>query len=237
MLVKTPNVISFLLTSALTAVLALVGCTRAQDKGLSTITIQAPKLSQSAKLGVGAYTLPANRKACYGVNITASDIDSYATSCLSNIGIVAGFVEPGGTLEASVPMGSERKIQLILYLQAVGENGPCPVMGQIISSNNFSNTYVVGTASGLNLKNDVEKVAITTSFPGEANNIAKQLSLPASCIPGNPINMGRAASVLAAQGTIKNATYRLTGNVGRAFAASTDSTGAGYKIKVNRLGL
>jgi hypothetical protein len=221
---KTQYVVSLTLLGVMT----IVGCQRANERNASSVIIQVPESGQTATSSVGVLTLPTNRKACYGVSITAPDINSHSASCSPNTGIVSGFVESGGTLEASVPRGTNRKIELFLYLQPEGADNPCPAMGSNMSGSNFLSTYLVGTASGINLQKDVESVTITASFPGLANNIAQQFNMPTSCLPSS--DRKSSANVSSAQGTIVGGGMRLVGKVGR--AASTPTTiGGGIKIK------
>ncbi len=217
-----------------TCAMMVAGCQRAKEQNVSSLVLQAPDPLLAAKSSVSAMGAPpSGRKACYGLSITAPDLASQTSSCSPQTGIVAGFVEAGGTLEASVPKGTNRKIDLYLFLQAEGENNPCPVMSQNLSGAGLRNTYLLGSVSGISILQEVETVTITANFPGLNAHLAQQLNLPATCLPtSRPISSAPGFSVSAAQGTITGSGMKIIGRVGRATSGSS-ATATGYKIKAN----
>lgn len=225
--------------SYLVGIAILFGCSRGIQRNSSTsIVLQVPGASQNGS-SVGALaSLPANRKACFGLNITASDIGSQPQTCGPNTGIVAGFVEPGGTIEVSVPKGSNRKFDLYLFLEAEGENVPCPSMATAWGGGvAIASTYLVGSIEGVELDDDVETLNIDATFPGTSTNLAQQLNLPSSCLPPPvPIPTVPPSSrfgVVIANGMATGGGMKLIGRVGVGPGAIT-ATGSVYTIKPNR---
>ncbi len=201
------------------------GCQR-EAPVKSTIVIQAPK---SQKVSGQSTPWPSDRKACFGVNVTATDIPLNYPSCSPTTGIVAGYVEPDQTIEVDVPMGKSRKIDLYLYLQPAGQNNPCPKIGPSFSGTYLSETYLIGSATA-DLASQTETVTITASFPGLSNNIATQNSMPTTCTATTPppsgppgFNVGTAAGVAAGTG------YKMLGRIG---GNGTVMTGTGYNLKI-----
>jgi hypothetical protein len=213
------------------------GCQRGPE-GSSKLVIQAPSKvpalassKSSQESSVSSMGLPpSGRKACYGVSVSASDIPSNSQSCGPDLGIVAGFVEAGGTVEVQVPRGSDRRIQLYLYLEGDGENTPCPAMGRSFSSTLLPRLYLIGEASGVSLQNAVEDVTINASFPGLTMTIAKQLNLPSSCTVAGGTGSSPSRALSSGGGVAAGAGMRLTASVGRPAPGSV-ATGGGYRLK------
>ena len=201
----------------------LLGCQRQVEKTSSTITIQIPeKMSAMA-------AMPANRKACYGVNVTALDLPtSPANACAPPTSLRGGFVAAGSSIEMAVPKGLNRKVELFAYLQGIGQNLPCPLFGATLSATHLLNTYVVASATGVDMMNDVTVVELTADYPGDSNHIAQQFSLPASCTAsvggsGSPRFYVSVDQRVATGGGIK-----LLGGVGR--PARGVASGGGIKL-------
>lgn len=202
--------------------LVFLSCTR-EAKEFSTITIKAP----SSKLGTFA-ALPGGRVACYTVSVKGSGISgSPASTCKPAAGTVFSFAAEGASIQGQVTRGTERSIDVYLYLQAVGENIPC-------SSLNFhtlrsDRLYLIGSVSGLNFSKDVETVDIPTTFPGESQSLYTVNSYPVSCLPtsGGVSNYQISSSF----GTATGSGYILQGRVGRPTAGGT-LTGSGIILKL-----
>lgn len=165
----------------------LLACQRKVSGDLTTVSIQVPRAENHLQKtgGVGAMsTMPNDRKACYGINVTGPGIiTQQGSSCSPVTGLLGGFVEPGSNVEVQVPKGTDRKIELYAFLEAPGENVPCPQLVPNLSSSQLIHTYLIGTASAIDTSPDVVTVDITASFPGLSTNLAQQLSLPATCAP------------------------------------------------------
>ncbi len=211
--------------------LATLGCQRKPKVEVSSIIIQAPQ-SLSTK-GVGTFAaLPAGRKACYGINVSAPDIAPTYVSCSPSMGIVAGYAASGGKLEAAVPRGANRKIDLYLYLLATGDNSPCPVMTKDLSGARLVDTYHVGTAN-VNLQKDVETVNIAAVFPGAATNLASQLSMPSSCTSASTSNSTPGFGIASGAGTASTTNINLRAKIGTPVGAT--ATGTGYELRLNAI--
>lgn len=243
--------ISLFLVSVTVATLFGVGCQRAPSKDASKVTIQTPQSSGNQKAGLSALSVPPeNRKACYGVNITASDIASTKQECRPALGISSRFVEAGGLLDLEVTRGAARKIDLYLYLFPEGENGSCDTLSLNNSSLNLANTYLIGTSGSISIQKDVETIAIDASFPGTASHLVQQLGLPATCLPettpapspspvptpppsSTPTSSYHPAplfSVSTAQGVASGGNIKIIGRVGRPVEQGT-ATGSGYRLR------
>lgn len=206
------------------------GCSRqAADNGNSSrIVIQAP----GGQGKVGALSFPANRKACYGINVTGDGIDGAVGSvCSPATGVVAGFVEPGQQISASVPQGSNRKLELFVYLMPENDNSTCPGMSPTFSASQLTNIYSVAIVNGLSLNKPEQIVELTAVFPGVANHLAAAMSMPATCVaaPGgngsNPHNFHVSAGTQNATGGIYKLQARAHGGPG-----AKEASGGTYKL-------
>lgn len=205
-----------------------LGCTRPMsESSFSTVSIQMPKGLN--KLGALA-AMPGDRKACYGVNVTGPNIPTKkGNSCSPVTGVIVGFAEPGAVMEAQVPKGRDRKIELLAYLQDVGQNIPCPLFGAAMTVKQVTNTYAVGTVYNVDMSGDITVVEITADFPGTANHIAQQQSLPLTCgsladgqnRPGFHISGGME--------TASGGGFRMISRTGRPAGRQTAS-GGGFRI-------
>lgn len=203
-------------------------CSRAGKDNSSSLIIHTPTLEQlSQRKGLSGFaTIPANRKACYGVNITGLGIDEYKDSCSPSTGVVVGFVEAGKPIEAFAPRGTNRKIELFLYLMPSGETGPCPVMGKNLGGTTLRSTYLVATAENVSLLNDTETVSLTIDFPGAANSIAEQFQLAATCSP-SPQTQNISFHISSGGGIAQSANHILKARIGNP-VSGTRASNANY---------
>lgn len=224
-----------------TVAIALIGlgssaCTKKnENSGSSVISLSVPDVGGSAKgtnanQKVGSFAaLPANRRACFGINVIADDIPAIGTECSPKMGIVAGFVESGGTIQVEVPRGENRTFELYLYLLPDGETMSCPTMGKTFAAADLPKLYNLGSTPNIAIRNAVEEVTITASFPGLTQSLLATNSLPSSCgavaAPSTPPKQRTsAASGVAIGGSIK-----LIGRVGD--VKGTALTGGGIRLK------
>lgn len=213
-------------------ILLLNGCTmKPQNGSTSTISIQLPS-KQSTTQKVGAFSaLPANRKACFGVNVLAGDIkDMPASTCSPRTGIVAGFAEAGQTLEVTVPRGDGRDFELYMYLMAENDNGACPPMLAPFSPTQLSKLYYLGAATNVGLHSDTVDVTINASFSGVANTLATQNSYPASCIVADPTQTVPRLHVSSGAQTATGGTMKLSARIGKP-ANGPSAVGGGMRIE------
>lgn len=208
--------------------LILLACQREAAKK-SSIVLRMPN---SEKLSGLSTPWPSDRKACFGVNVTATDISSNYPSCSPKTGIVKGYVESDQVVEVDVPVGKARKIDLYLLLQPSGQNNPCPNIGPNFAGSQLTNTYLIGSTTA-DIVNQIETVSITASFPGLSANIAQTNAMPSSCTAGSaPSNGNPNFHVGADTGTIVGAGYRIKSRIGTQVSGSA-LTGTGYRLKVN----
>lgn len=207
------------------------GCSRqAADNGNSSrILIQAP----GGHGKVGALSFPVNRKACYGINVTGNGIEGAAgTTCSPSTGVIAGFVEPGQQISAAVPQGSDRTLELYVYLLPENDSSSCPGMSPAFSATQLLNIYRVAKVEGLSLNKPEQVIELTAVFPGVNNHLAATFSMPATCtaaaLPGNgsnPYNFHVSTGMTMATG----GTYKMQGRAHGSAPAQTASGGA-YKL-------
>lgn len=204
-----------------------LGCDRPTGKS-TKITIQAP--AAHGKVGALA-ALPANRKACYGVNLIEPEVTGTpATQCNPRMGIVAGFKESGEQISVSVNKGSGRTLELYLFLEDTGANDPCPPMGQVLTPAQLLNTYLIGTVSNLTIEGTEQIVEITAVFPGVANYLAQTMAMPATCtVAANPIGPNPKFSVSSGMQMAVGTGVKLKARLGAAAPAQT-LTGSGHKL-------
>jgi|FLYM01.1.fsa_nt_gi hypothetical protein len=208
----------------------LLGCDRPINEGHSKITISAPEKLASQSLS----SLPANRKACFGVNVTGPGITPQpGNSCSPTSGVLAGFVELGKVIEASVPKGINRKIELFVFLQAENQNLPCPKLLSSLSATQLLNTYLVAKVENLEINAPTVSVDMTMQFPGEAQHLAAQLSLPATCTALAGSNNPPGFGVTSARASASAAGINLHGRVGTV-RDNQVLTGSGVKLYVRQ---
>jgi hypothetical protein len=209
---------------------AILGCQREGKKNSSSISIVVPPAANSHNKtgGIGSMsTMPSDRKACYGVIISGPGLTPQpANACSPPAAIRAGFVEPGATIEISVPKGSNRTVELFAFLQASGLDQPCPAFNPSLSAAQIAATYKLDSVSSIDMSGEVTRVTLNANFPGVANNYAVAMGLPATCTadsasPGNP-NF----SISNGRGVASNGAITLYGAVGRPVSGMSASNGA-----------
>jgi len=209
---------------AMVSLFVLSSCTRQADK-FSEIVIDAP----SSKLGAFA-ALPPGRVACYGVSVKGSGIPlAPSSTCKPAAGAFLGFVASGQTIQGQVEKGTQRQLDVYLYLQGAGENAPCNTIGSF-GSVRPDRLYLIGSVSNITLAKDTETVTIPTTFPGESQNLYAQNSYPSSCIP-TTIASASSYQVSLDYKTASAGGYILHGRAGRTNNGVT-LTGSGYILKV-----
>jgi len=206
-----------------------LGCSRQVEQGgRSVITIRVPSAKNTFNKsgGVGAMSaMPSDRKACYGINVTGPGIQGPSNMCHPSAGIMAGFVEPGVEVSVEVPKGPNRTIELVAYLQNTGDNLPCPGYSPNMPPARLAATYKVGSAV-TDVTGPTTEVTITADFPGLANTVASQLSLPASCtVAATPTNNTPGFDVLSGGGFANAGTINLSARIGAVKPGSEATNG------------
>ncbi len=167
---------------------------------VSSISIPASKLAKLRE------AIPAGRTPCFGVNVTGSNIPSVTgSSCSPATGILGGYVPAGQDVSVTVASGQTINIDLYLYLLPEGSTAACPVMTPDFPASQLPDTYIVGTASNINVNSAVVSVDMTVNFPASNQNVTQQIaSIPAACkvassvtLPPSPIVPSSGAAVLS----------------------------------------
>lgn len=203
-------------------------CTRPGGQTTSRLVIQVPASLQK----VGALSIPANRKACWGANITGPGISGDgASTCSPGTGVTAGYAVSGETISAQVLKGSDRKIDLYLYLLAVNDESNCPGMAAVFPPGHLTSIFLMGSAT-TDFVDDTTEVEITATYPGDANHLAAALAMPTTCT-GNSAVAGTPPpfQISPAQDKVANASYTLRARVGIGNTTGVLSNGT-YKLKL-----
>lgn len=156
--------------------LLLGACTRGIHSPSSQIKIELPEHNQLQNKSLSVnQAFPVDKKACFGVNVTASDLEQ-TLGCHPPLSEFSGFVQGGGTLTIDVPQGEGRKFDL--YVHFVDQDKTCPTWDSNFNKNplNFLKLYLAGSTSNVNLSTEQETVSITLNFPGLQNHVAKTLA-------------------------------------------------------------
>lgn len=213
------------------ALIFLAACTRAKNPQ-SSIIIKTPTRDELLKSGVSTFNEIEQRKVCYGVNIYGVGISEFNNGCSPRTGVVSGFVEGGQSLEAVVNRGSDRTVELFVFLLPLGDSGACPTLGQNLNGTNATSTYLVGKVQNVNLINDTEIIPITVNFPGLQNHIALPYQNIASCGLPTPTTESIGSTVTSGGGTAVSADFILKGKIGKAKSGTT-AIGGGFILNGN----
>lgn len=192
-----------------------VGCTRAK-KDVSSLRIKVPD-AVGAQGKVDAMSVPAGFKKCYAVNVSASDISSSSRSCGKALGTYTGYVAEGSTLEVSVARGSNRSVDLYMYLTP-DTGAACPALTTSCDAARECNSYKVASATGVDTSQAETSLSLTVAFPGLTQN-AVSVDAPASTLCS-----GSVAAALTTGGDIVDA-----GLNGISGAPSTPAAATFYK--------
>jgi len=215
--------------------LCLANCSRpVGEKSYLKIETPDAETLRSHKIGASNTSLPASRKVCYAVNITASDIPPKSAPCTPALGVFAGFIQEGGTIELEVPRGSGRQIDLYMYLLPQNNNGPCPQSTNSFAGLDLASLFLVGTQQNLDLSQDTQTVTIDVQFPGLTQHIGQQMNLPSSCVAqertinkvGFSINTGSGFATHSVNG---NPVIQLKARIGLPYAGQM-ATGPNIKL-------
>lgn len=219
-----------LLGASMATAVAVSGCDRALKGDAGRLIIQAPQSLN--KVGALA-ALPANRKVCYGVNVTGAGITPNAASCSPPTGVLAGWIEPGKEIIVSVPKGTGRKVELYIYLLPENQNLPCPLLGKTVPGNQIKDAFLVATANNITVSDQTDPVMMTLNFQGLTQHLGVEYSLPASCTAGSggggsgPVGFGTST----AAGEVTGTGMKMYGRVGQPQDGKVLS-GAGIKLYV-----
>lgn len=185
--------------------------------------------------------LPAGRKVCWGATIKGPGLNEIAPgdTCALRAGLTLGFVEAGGVLEASVPTGTGRRVDLFAFIQPPGSNEPCPGFNVRLPVTVLLNTFAMGFKDQVDMSASETQVAITASFPGATNNLATTNLIPETCtsatVPrGAPLN-GRVSNGANIVGQATSG-YTLKARIGHGIQHEPAVSSTGYKLLVKGMG-
>lgn len=177
-----------------------MSCSREVSE-VSSVFLQVP----SAIAGlVGSANATPSGKLCFAVNITGSGINTDETpKCGPTLGVYAGFVGAGQSLELNVPKGVSRTITLLLYVAS--EGSACPDFAQASRDRRslFAQTYQVAVKS-TDTSGPTTVVDMTAVYPGKANTLLTALGQTSSCTGALPKTylLSNGDAVVAASGTV-----------------------------------
>ena len=156
----------------------VLGCSRdVGDKATSVLRITAPS---SQKLGALAAP-PSGFKVCYGVNVTAEDINNTASTCGPSLGSFQGFVKADSNLTVEVPSGVNRKVELFAYM-STNTDAKCPTWTADCTSSVHCSLYRVASAEAVDMEADEVTVTMEATFPTDLDqNIVATDSTSSLC--------------------------------------------------------
>jgi hypothetical protein len=191
--------------------MVIAGCQRpsALSDTSSVIDIKAPILTKGklqALEGIEG-SLPAGKKACFGIDVKGAGIKTSApTSCSSQLGVHTGFVEEGANLSLTVPMGESRVFRLLMLL--VNTGAACPALGVpfLSAGSPFSAIYNAGQSGPIKVDSTSMEVIINFSYDSSNTpNIAAAEGL-ASCTSIPPtVHTPALRGVLYSSGQVRSA--------------------------------
>lgn len=210
-----------------------LACGRPSQSGSSVIRIEIPK---SAKMGA-LQALPAGARVCFGASITGDGISGRpATSCSPAMGLMAGYVEQGQPIAATVDYGSNRRVDV--YMIVMGNStDSCPAMGSSFSSTQFNRTFLVGSSAPFSINSPETRVDVQSNYTG----VPIGATFPSSCFLGsrisasnpNGFSFGVAGGTVTDDPTNLNPSIILRARVGQASGElhALDSSGIVLKVK------
>lgn len=169
------------LSVAMAISLLLFACTRPTSDRIDSSKVSFTIPKGLSGLSVQGVSLPADKKACYGVKVTGPGIVPMPQQCGANLGVYSGFVAEGESLALEVPKGDSRVFELVVYL--TGLNDACPLWNENFGSSTtqLQSTYIAGKAENIKLDQAEHTVVINFDFPGVANSVNATQGL-AGCV-------------------------------------------------------
>ncbi len=209
----------------------LLSCQRAIDED-SSISIVTPKTLDSLNKAGSLDAVPAGATLCYLISVTGPKIPPAVTnSCSPAFGLLSSVVKGGDTITVNVPRGSARKFELYLHLPGTDS---CPEISAPLAASLLSSTYLIGSASNVDINSDNVSLTIKATFPGLSQNIAQQLNMASSCLPAAPGYQYLGLSVSSSQGKAVGTGIKMEARIGRPHSADV-LTGTNLKLKVNAI--
>lgn len=210
-------------------ILFLGACSSKSNIGSSSVSFTAPTvadLEHNIPMRTSAITSGdvSWDKACFMLNVTASDLPSTSSSsCSIPAGSFAGSVAPGSAVTVQVPKGDGRKFEVLAYFR-LSSSAPCP-SGKSVNDFDRSRTALLGSVNGISIQKDEEAVDINIALPTAM--LVSQYNLPASCEPSTSPSRLRPVSGVAAGATA--AGYKVSATAGGP-SQTVSTTNGGYKV-------
>ena len=172
------------------SLLFLVACSRNSD-GPSRIQVKIPKGKNSSQksLGKGVSaqnlfdSLPANRLQCFAVNVTGTGLPTVNRSCSPVEGVLSPFVKAGETITLDVDSGTNRRIEVFMFLAPEGFT-TCPEWDdtfRALNGINFKSTFSVGAVADIDTQPGDNPVDIVVNFPGLTQHFHAASGVDAVC--------------------------------------------------------
>lgn len=173
---KTLNLVSMFVFAIATAACGPV----APSSDKSTVAIHFPKVNQLASHKVGAMAGFEWNRACFVVNVTASDLNKPQATCDIPVGVFRGAVAPGDSVSLEVPKGYNRKLEIFTYMRASSTDN-CPQLSDGFGTLEKSKIVRVGEVSSFDTQVPEVTLEVSLSAPSSGSSIISQYHLPASC--------------------------------------------------------
>lgn len=225
--------VRFFKSTAVAALFVLLASCSPKAGDGSRIVIRLPGGTNSASSKVGSLSFDIN-KACFAINVTASDISSSSGSaCEIPLGKSAGFAPSGGEISIEdVPKGSNRKLEMFVF-QRTNATDTCPSLKAAFTQANSSKTARVAEMY-FDIRDPVTNLTVVIDPPPAGVNVATQYSLPGTCVatdsPAPPASGG--AGISSGSARISGPGMVIDGSIGT--SKEMVLTGTGMTMQLTR---
>ena len=238
-------------TLLVAAIFISAGCSVNSLPSTSRMQIQFPENAQSLSSASKTSSSPSSAVSasalgfdwnyvCYMVNVTASDIPvNKAAACDIPLGVFQGSVAPGGKLSIDVPAGTNRNVDVLVYLKTA-VNDPCPNFNSQSGFSTFSRArfFRVGQVSSVDMTAASVQVQVEVSAPATGVSLVSQYRLPSSCsataAPEGAFTSRLGSGHALQTGTSGSTTVYVSGTVTGTQAEATLTGSGGYKVQLSR---
>lgn len=180
-------------------------------------------------------SIPKDRTACLGVNVTGGGITAISgSSCSPPTGDFGGY-STGQDISVVVPSNQTVNVDVYLYLLPIGSTASCPTVALNVSAfpaAQLKDTYLIGSATNVSTAGTAPYVDVPVQFPAGNQNITQQLpNLPATCVVSSdpttlpPSTFTMSAGGAVTLGTPSGTVYKLKARVGNPTSGQLSSTG------------
>jgi hypothetical protein len=178
--------------------------------------------------------------ACFIANVVAQDIPTTSPggACAIPLGIFSGSVAPGGSIDLSVPNGTQRTVFIYVYSRA-SPSQACPALTGGFGALSLGNIVEVGKSAQFDTTTPSVTVDVTLTAPAAPTDIVAQMGLPATCrpaLPAPPVGSGGSRVILGSalqQGASGGTIYQIQGTAS-AQKNELNLIGGAYQLKLTR---